>query len=129
MVTPIDLTVTIGKKTLPNPVGVASGTFGYGGEYETLMDVSRLGAIYTKAVTLAPRFLAAAMMMAAQHLSCRRCRLTDPALLTWVSRDPTPSRARSWAASPDLERPGPATGYAATPDRANHGNIATRTTS
>jgi dihydroorotate dehydrogenase (NAD+) catalytic subunit len=55
MVTPIDLTVAIGSKTLPNPVGVASGTFGYGSEYETLMDVSRLGAIYTKAVTLAPR--------------------------------------------------------------------------
>jgi dihydroorotate dehydrogenase (NAD+) catalytic subunit len=55
MVTPTDLTVTIGRKTLPNPVGVASGTFGYGSEYETLMDLSRLGAIYTKAVTFAPR--------------------------------------------------------------------------
>jgi dihydroorotate dehydrogenase (NAD+) catalytic subunit len=55
MVKPMDLTVTIGSKTLPNPVGVASGTFGYGSEYETLMDLSRLGAIYTKAVTLAPR--------------------------------------------------------------------------
>ncbi|MBN1131140.1 MAG: dihydroorotate dehydrogenase [Chitinispirillaceae bacterium] len=55
MVTPRDLIVTIGTKTLPNPVGVASGTFGYGSEYETLIDLSRLGAIYTKAVTLAPR--------------------------------------------------------------------------
>jgi dihydroorotate dehydrogenase (NAD+) catalytic subunit len=55
MVTPIDLTVTIGSKTLPNPVGVASGTFGYGSEYETLIDLSKLGAIYTKAVTLSPR--------------------------------------------------------------------------
>jgi dihydroorotate dehydrogenase (NAD+) catalytic subunit len=51
----MDLTVTIGPATLPNPVGVASGTFGYGGEYENLMDLSRLGAIYTKAVTLEPR--------------------------------------------------------------------------
>jgi dihydroorotate dehydrogenase (NAD+) catalytic subunit len=55
VVTSVDLTVKIGSKTLPNPVGVASGTFGYGSEYETLMDISRLGAIYTKAVTLAPR--------------------------------------------------------------------------
>jgi len=55
MVTPMDLTVKIGPATLPNPVGVASGTFGYGGEYEGLMDLSRLGAIYTKAVTLEPR--------------------------------------------------------------------------
>jgi dihydroorotate dehydrogenase (NAD+) catalytic subunit len=52
----MNLEVRIGKKTLPNPVGVASGTFGYGSEYESLIDLSRLGAIYTKAVTLEPRF-------------------------------------------------------------------------
>jgi dihydroorotate dehydrogenase (NAD+) catalytic subunit len=51
----MDLSVTIGSKTLPNPVGVASGTFGYGSEYEHLIDLSSLGAIYTKAVTLKPR--------------------------------------------------------------------------
>jgi dihydroorotate dehydrogenase (NAD+) catalytic subunit len=51
----MNLTVTIGTKSLPNPVGVASGTFGYGSEYEELIDLARLGAIFTKAVTLAPR--------------------------------------------------------------------------
>lgn len=51
----MDLTVQIGNKSLPNPVGVASGTFGYGSEYEDLIDISRLGAIYTKAVTIKPR--------------------------------------------------------------------------
>lgn len=51
----VDLSVKIGSKTLPNPVGVASGTFGYGSEYEELLDLSCVGAIYTKAVTLAPR--------------------------------------------------------------------------
>ena len=51
----IDLTVKIGGKTLPNPVGVASGTFGYGREYEELLNLSDIGAIYTKAVTLLPR--------------------------------------------------------------------------
>lgn len=51
----MDLSVKIGNKVLPNPVGVASGTFGYGSEYEELIDISRLGAIYTKAVTLKPR--------------------------------------------------------------------------
>lgn len=51
----IDMSITIGAKTLPNPVGVASGTFGYGREYEELVDLKHLGAIYTKAVTLAPR--------------------------------------------------------------------------
>lgn len=51
----MDLTVPIGTQILPNPVGVASGTFGYGSEYEKLIDFSSIGAIYTKAVTLNPR--------------------------------------------------------------------------
>jgi dihydroorotate dehydrogenase (NAD+) catalytic subunit len=51
----LDLSVTIGSGKLPNPVGVASGTFGYGSEYEKLTDLSRLGAIFTKAVTLKAR--------------------------------------------------------------------------
>lgn len=48
----MDLSIAVGGKKLPNPVGVASGTFGYGSEYEELIDISELGAIYTKAVTL-----------------------------------------------------------------------------
>lgn len=54
-VKPVDLSLKIRSLVLKNPVGVASGTFGYGSEYEKLMDLSRLGAIYSKAVTLAPR--------------------------------------------------------------------------
>lgn len=51
----VDLSVKIGNLTLPNPVGLASGTFGYGLEYESLVDVDSLGALYTKAVTPEPR--------------------------------------------------------------------------
>jgi dihydroorotate dehydrogenase (NAD+) catalytic subunit len=51
----MDLTIKIGSKVLANPVGVASGTFGYGSEYEDLIDLSRIGALFTKAVTLEPR--------------------------------------------------------------------------
>ena len=51
----MDLTIPIGTKNLLNPIGVASGTFGYGSEYEELIDFSCIGAIYTKAVTLSPR--------------------------------------------------------------------------
>ena len=40
---------------LKNPVMVASGTFGYGTEYTRLVEVSRLGAIIAKGVTLRPR--------------------------------------------------------------------------
>jgi dihydroorotate dehydrogenase (NAD+) catalytic subunit len=50
-----DLRSRIGALELANPVGLASGTFGYGSEYEELVDVDALGALYTKAVTLAPR--------------------------------------------------------------------------
>lgn len=51
----LDLTVAIAGKTLPNPVGVASGIFGFGEEYEGLTDIASLGAVYTKAVTPEPR--------------------------------------------------------------------------
>lgn len=40
---------------LANPVMTASGTFGYGIEYETVFDVQRLGAIICKGTTIEPR--------------------------------------------------------------------------
>jgi len=51
----VDLSVELAGLALANPVLVASGTFGYGTEYADLADVSRLGGICTKAVTLEPR--------------------------------------------------------------------------
>jgi len=52
----LDLRVDLGRGlVLPNPVGVASGTFGYGFEFEQLIDIQRLGAIYTKGTTPLPR--------------------------------------------------------------------------
>jgi len=54
--TALDLRVDLGRGcVLPNPVGVASGTFGYGFEFEQLIDIQRLGAIYTKGTTPLPR--------------------------------------------------------------------------
>ncbi len=40
---------------MKNPVTVASGTFGYGAEYHQYFDVSRLGAVTTKSISLKPR--------------------------------------------------------------------------
>jgi dihydroorotate dehydrogenase (NAD+) catalytic subunit len=40
---------------LANPILVASGTFGYGIEYDDIVDVQRLGAICCKGTTLKPR--------------------------------------------------------------------------
>jgi len=49
-----DLTVEIAGIRMKNPVMDASGTFGFGVEYQPLMDISRLGALVTKSVTLEP---------------------------------------------------------------------------
>ena len=45
----------LGKLRLHSPVLPASGTFGYGEEYEGLMDYGRIGAVVTKGITLKPR--------------------------------------------------------------------------
>lgn len=49
-----DLSVQIATVRMKNPVMVASGTFGYGLEYSMHIDVSRLGAIVLKSITLEP---------------------------------------------------------------------------
>jgi dihydroorotate dehydrogenase (NAD+) catalytic subunit len=49
-----DLTVTIAGIKMKNPVMTASGTFGYGKEYDGLIDLNRLGALITKGVSLNP---------------------------------------------------------------------------
>ena len=49
------LRVKLFSKVFKNPVWVASGTFGYGEEYAEIYDVSKLGAIVTKSITLEPR--------------------------------------------------------------------------
>jgi len=52
---PIDLSVQLGRLRLPNPVLVASGTFGYAREMERIVDCSRLGGILPKTITALPR--------------------------------------------------------------------------
>ncbi len=49
------LKVKIGSLELQNPVGTASGTFGYGTEYKDFIDLNRLGAVFVKGTTLEPR--------------------------------------------------------------------------
>lgn len=50
-----DLRVRIGSLELANPVMTASGTFGYAGEFEQLMNLRRLGAVIVKGISLYPR--------------------------------------------------------------------------
>ena len=49
-----DLTTKLGPLELKNPVITASGTFGYGLEYASLMDLNRLGALVVKGLSLKP---------------------------------------------------------------------------
>jgi dihydroorotate dehydrogenase (NAD+) catalytic subunit len=52
--TAADLSVEVGDVHLANPVIAASGTFGYGIEFADLTDLSRLGAIVVKGLSLEP---------------------------------------------------------------------------
>jgi dihydroorotate dehydrogenase (NAD+) catalytic subunit len=49
------LSVEIGKLKLKNPVMTASGTFGYGEEYSEFLDISSLGAVVVKGLSLHPK--------------------------------------------------------------------------
>ncbi len=50
----VDTKVTLGRLELKNPVMVASGTFGAGREANSFIDVSKLGGIIVKSMTLHP---------------------------------------------------------------------------
>jgi len=49
-----DLSLKLGRLVLKNPVMPASGTFGYGQEYEQFVDLNQLGAVITKTITPKP---------------------------------------------------------------------------
>ena len=50
-----DMKVNIGSLRLRNPVMTASGTFGYGEEFDSLVNLDQLGALIAKGISLLPR--------------------------------------------------------------------------
>src|ERR671925_194037 len=55
-----DLSVNLAPRNpsglaLRNPVAAAAGTFGYGTEYARIVEIQRLGAIFSKGTTLRPQ--------------------------------------------------------------------------
>jgi dihydroorotate dehydrogenase (NAD+) catalytic subunit len=54
MATKPDMKVDIGGIELQNPVMTASGTFGYGREFDHLIDLNRLGGVIVKGISLLP---------------------------------------------------------------------------
>lgn len=51
----LDLSVNLGGIKMKNPVAVASGTFGYGTEYQDFVNIADIGAVIVKGTTLEPR--------------------------------------------------------------------------
>lgn len=51
----MDTKVKIGNLVLKNPITVASGTAGYGEEISKYIDISKIGAIFTKGLSVNPR--------------------------------------------------------------------------
>jgi dihydroorotate dehydrogenase (NAD+) catalytic subunit len=49
-----DLSVSLGPLRLRNPIATASGTFGYGLEFGDVVDLPRLGGIFTKGLSRSP---------------------------------------------------------------------------
>lgn len=52
----IEMALSSGGLDFRNPVLTASGTFGYGKEFETLMDLRSIGGLVTKGISPRPRF-------------------------------------------------------------------------
>lgn len=55
MTASVDLSITLGRLQLSNPILVASGTFGYAREMAGLVELSRLGGMIPKTITAKPR--------------------------------------------------------------------------
>ncbi|HSD63228.1 MAG TPA: dihydroorotate dehydrogenase [Ignavibacteriaceae bacterium] len=51
----VDLSVNVGPMKFRNPVLLASGTVGYGNEISEFIDLSKIGGIVTKSLSLKPR--------------------------------------------------------------------------
>ena len=49
-----DISIKLGDIELKNPVMTASGTFGYGEEFDSIIDLNQLGAIVVKGISLKP---------------------------------------------------------------------------
>ena len=51
----IDLSVRLGSMHFANPVIAASGTFGYGIEFDPFVDLNKLGGFCTKGLSMKPK--------------------------------------------------------------------------
>jgi dihydroorotate dehydrogenase (NAD+) catalytic subunit len=86
--TDVDLAVDLGPLRLRNPVVTASGCFASGREMARFFDLSTLGAVVTKSVTLEPRAgLPPPRMAETASGMLNAIGLQNPGLDAWVERD------------------------------------------
>ena len=102
----VDLAVQLGRLRLPNPILVASGTFGYAREMAGLVDLDRLGGILPKTITQTapgqspPRTVETPAACSTRSAwtttaSKRSSPITCPIWLAWARRSSSASPARS----------------------------------
>src|ERR1700724_4785173 len=84
----VELRTKLGHVELPNPILTASGCAGAGRELAQFFDVSKIGAIVTKSVMLAPRAGRATPRMAETPSGMlNSIGLQGPGIETFVERD------------------------------------------
>jgi dihydroorotate dehydrogenase (NAD+) catalytic subunit len=84
----VDLSVELGPLRLRNPVVTASGCFASGREMARFFELSTLGAIVTKSVTLEPRAgLAPPRMAETPSGMLNAIGLQNPGVDAWIDRD------------------------------------------
>jgi dihydroorotate dehydrogenase (NAD+) catalytic subunit len=84
----VDLRVHLAGVALPNPITTASGCFASGAEMDRFYDVTQLGAIVVKSVTLEPRAgLPTPRMAETPSGMLNAIGLQNPGVDAWVARD------------------------------------------
>lgn len=83
-----DTSTTLGSLVLDNPILTASGCFASGREIDRLWDISDLGAVVPKSVTLEPRVgLPTPRMAETPSGMLNAIGLQNPGVATWIERD------------------------------------------
>jgi dihydroorotate dehydrogenase (NAD+) catalytic subunit len=84
----VDVAVDLGPLHLANPILTASGTSGSGRELSRLFDVTRLGAVVVKSLTLEPRAgLPAPRMVETPSGMLNAIGLQNPGIDAWLTED------------------------------------------
>lgn len=84
----VDLSVSLGRITLANPITTASGCFASGPEIDRFFDIAELGAVVVKSVTVEPRKgLPTPRMAETPSGMLNAIGLQNPGIDRWLERD------------------------------------------